>query len=159
MCGLVVWVRELTGWKFPSPKIRTLAQKQCGLTLKTRIVEEIGRAKKGTCCFYQVGICLFKKVQVPLLLALIACSIVGTILETLGCSERDMQIILSINLVPPVLLPETLPHLNRDGIESSWSVPGIQGRHDNLLIKTFKRSPNLRWSICCKDITSCNSTT
>ena len=35
------------------------------------------------------------------------------------------------------------PHLNRDKIESNLSVPGIQGCHENALIKSFEMSPNL----------------
>ena len=33
--------------------------------------------------------------------------------------------------------------LNRDKIESSLSVPGIQERHENALIKSFEMSPHL----------------
>ena len=34
-------------------------------------------------------------------------------------------------------------HLNRDNIESNLSVPGIQGRQENTLIKSFEMSPHL----------------
>ena len=34
-------------------------------------------------------------------------------------------------------------HLNRDKIESNLSVPGIQGCHENALIKSFEMSPHL----------------
>ena len=34
-------------------------------------------------------------------------------------------------------------HLNRDKIESNLSLPGIQGRYENALIKSFEMSPHL----------------
>ena len=34
-------------------------------------------------------------------------------------------------------------HLNRGTIESNLSVPGIQGCHENALIKSFETSPHL----------------
>ena len=34
-------------------------------------------------------------------------------------------------------------HLNREKIKSNLSVPGIQGHHENALIKSFEMSPHL----------------
>ena len=34
-------------------------------------------------------------------------------------------------------------HLNKDRIETNSSVPWIQGRHENALIKSFKTSPHM----------------
>ena len=42
-----------------------------------------------------------------------------------------------------VLTYKVYPHLNRDKIESNWSVPGIQGRQENALIESFEMSPHL----------------
>ena len=35
---------------------------------------------------------------------------------------------------------KNITHLNRDKIESNLNVPGIQGRHENALIKSFEMS-------------------
>ena len=35
-------------------------------------------------------------------------------------------------------------HLNRNKIESNLSVPGIQGRHKNALIKSFEMRPHMK---------------
>ena len=34
-------------------------------------------------------------------------------------------------------------HLNREKIESNFSIPGIQGHQENALIKSFEMSPHL----------------
>ena len=34
-------------------------------------------------------------------------------------------------------------HLNRDQIEFNLSVPGIKGRHENALYKSFEMNPHL----------------
>ena len=42
-----------------------------------------------------------------------------------------------------MVLDSNGPHLNIDEIESNLSVPGIQGCHENVLYKSFERSPLL----------------
>ena len=41
------------------------------------------------------------------------------------------------------LYPQNLSRAHRDKIKSNLSVPGIQERHENTLIKSFEMSPHL----------------
>ena len=70
----------------------------------------------------------------------------GVLVQRVGGvgAHHHLVLLLGKRLEVVLFILDLVPaQINRDKIESNLSVPGVQGCHENALIKSFKMSPHL----------------